>query len=127
MSMSELIDQLKALSDETRLRVFKLVQQRELCVCQIVPAIGLSQPTVSAHLAKLKRAGLVKERRARPWSHYSVDQEGLALFQRRLSSFLAADLSDLPEIRDLARKLPPPLCAPGAGPGALDRQRRNTK
>ncbi len=112
--MSEILDGLKALSDETRLRILKLVQQRELCVCQIVPAIGLSQPTVSAHLAKLKRAGLVKERRVRPWSHYSVDQDGLARFRLRLDAFLAAGLADLPEIQNLARNLPPPLCEPGA-------------
>ncbi|HHW14064.1 MAG TPA: winged helix-turn-helix transcriptional regulator, partial [Firmicutes bacterium] len=72
--MNELLEQLKALADETRLKIFKLVERQELCVCQIVPAIGLSQPTVSVHLAKLKRAGLVKERRAGQWSHYSVDR-----------------------------------------------------
>ena len=108
--MSEILGQLKALSDETRLTIFKLVQQRELCVCQIVPAIGLSQPTVSAHLGKLKRAGLVKERRVRPWSHYSADEDGLARFRRQLDTFLAAGLLDLPETRELVRDLPPPLC-----------------
>jgi len=111
--IGEVLEGLKALGDETRLKIFKLVQNRELCVCQIVPAIGLSQPTVSTHLGKLKRAGLVKERRTRPWSHYSVNEEGLACFRRQLDALLEANLLDLPETWELAVKLPPPLCGRG--------------
>ncbi len=103
--MNELLEQLKALADETRLKIFKLVERQELCVCQIVPAIGLSQPTVSVHLAKLKRAGLVKERRAGQWSHYSADREGLARFRAALNEFLGAELGDLPELKGLAQRL----------------------
>ncbi len=103
--MLRLLEQLKALADETRLKIFKLVERRELCVCQIVPAIGLSQPTVSVHLSKLKRAGLVKERRTAQWSYYSVDQEGLAGFKRGLEAFLAAELAEIEEMRDVIARL----------------------
>lgn len=111
--MDALLEQLKALSDATRLKIFKLVERRELCVCQIVPTIRLAQPTVSVHLGKLKRAGLVKERRAGQWSYYSGHQEGLRRLQRDLDSFLRADLTDIPEMRELAQRLPgddPLLC-----------------
>lgn len=87
----DLLEQLKALADETRLKIFHLILKRERCVCEIVPAVGLSQPTVSIHLAKLKRAGLVKERRAGQWTHYSVDPEGLASFKYTLASFLQGE------------------------------------
>ncbi len=107
--MDTLLEQLKALADGTRLRILKLVEQRELCVCQIVPAVALSQPTVSVHLGKLKRAGLVKERRAGQWSFYAADREALERFQGQLDAFLRADLDSLPAMRELAERLPPRL------------------
>lgn len=97
--MEELLEQIKALADGTRLRILKLVEQRELCVCQIVPVMGLSQPTISAHLGKLKRAGLVKERRQGQWSYYSVDQKGLVRFGTLWKAFINAELADIPEMR----------------------------
>lgn len=103
--MDLLLEQLKALADETRLKIFKLVERQELCVCEIVPAIGLTQPTVSVHLGKLKRARLVKERRAGQWSYYSADREGLAAFLTELEGFLAADLTEIPELAGLAVRL----------------------
>ncbi len=102
-----LLDQLKALGDETRLKIFKLLVHQELCVCQIVPAIGLSQPTVSVHLAKLKRAGLVKERRAAQWSHYSGDTDGIARFRQTLDAFLAAQPSEIPALKAIVDRIPP--------------------
>lgn len=103
--MSLLLEQLKALSDETRLKIFKLVERQELCVCQIVPAVGLSQPTVSIHLGKLKRAGLVKERRAGLWCYYSADRDGLAKFLASWEAFLAANLEGIPEMKAIAARL----------------------
>lgn len=103
--LDRLLEQLKALSDGTRLRIFKLIEREELCVCKIVPAIGLSQPTVSNHLAKLKRAGLVKERPAGQWSHYSVDRDGLARFRADLDAFLEAELEDIPAMAEAVARL----------------------
>jgi len=101
-----LLDQLKAISDETRLKVFKLLQSREeLCVCEIVEAVGLAQPTVSVHLAKLKRAGLVKDRRVGQWSYHSVDRDGLSAFGDRLDRFLRAAPADIPEMRDIVARI----------------------
>ncbi len=105
MDFEGLLKKLKALSDGTRLRIFKLVERRELCVCQIVPAIGLSQPTVSIHLAKLKGAGLVRERRAGQWSFYSADQEALGRFRADLEAFLSADLGDIPAMLEALDRL----------------------
>ncbi|RJQ11681.1 MAG: transcriptional regulator [Bacillota bacterium] len=122
--MNELLEQLKALADATRLKIFKLVERQELCVCNIVPAVGLSQPTVSVHLGKLKRAGLVKERRSGQWSYYSADKEGLTRLREGLSDFLEAELEDIPEMRDLLRRLPAVCRGPArsCGPEASDNQ-----
>jgi ArsR family transcriptional regulator len=70
------IDQLeaifKALADKTRLRVLALLGNNEVCVCHLHDSLGLPQPTVSRHLAYLRRSGLVDVRRDGVWMHYRV-------------------------------------------------------
>lgn len=73
--MLEPLPFLKALADETRLRILLLLQdQGELCVCEIVHALELSQPKVSRHLAQLRSAGLLCDRRQGQWIYYAVDR-----------------------------------------------------
>jgi ArsR family transcriptional regulator len=68
----------KALSDETRLRILKsLTEMRELCECNIVPAFGLSQPTISYHLKVLREAGLIESERRGQWVYHRVNQRAL--------------------------------------------------
>lgn len=62
----------KALSDETRLRVIKLLQERELCVCELIQVLNMSQPRISRHLSVLKNAGIVDDRREGKWVYYSL-------------------------------------------------------
>jgi ArsR family transcriptional regulator len=70
------VDQLealfKALADKTRLRILALLGNNEVCVCHIHDSLGLPQPTVSRHLAYLRRARLVDARRDGVWMHYRV-------------------------------------------------------
>jgi ArsR family transcriptional regulator len=70
------IDQLeslfKALADRTRLRILALLGNNEVCVCHIHDSLGLPQPTVSRHLAYLRKSGLVAARRDGVWMHYQV-------------------------------------------------------
>ena len=80
--MKDLLTILKALSDETRLRILKVLEHGELCVCDVVAAIDVSQPKISFHLAALKAAGLVKDRKEGKWMHYRIDDS--ALFKRFL-------------------------------------------
>ncbi len=72
--MQELLVILKALSEEIRLRIIKLLEGGELCVCDIVAALGMSQPKVSFHLNALKEAGFIKDRKQGRWTHYSLDE-----------------------------------------------------
>ena len=62
----------KALSDETRLSILALLQQGELCVCDLMAVLELPQSTVSRHLAYLKNAGLVEDRRQGRWMFYRL-------------------------------------------------------
>ena len=65
-------DAFKALADRTRLRILALLGNNEVCVCHIHDSLGLPQPTVSRHLAYLRRSGLVAARREGVWMHYRV-------------------------------------------------------
>ena len=80
--MDELVTIFKARSDETRLRVIKLLEECELCVCDITAALDMSQPKVSFHLSTLKDAGLIKDRKQGKWIHYSLNESDL--FRRML-------------------------------------------
>jgi ArsR family transcriptional regulator len=53
----------KAFSDETRLRILNLLAQRDHCVCEFQCILRVPQPTISRHLAYLRRSGLVEEER----------------------------------------------------------------
>ncbi len=71
--MKDLLAVFKALSEETRLRILKLLDRGELCVCDIVAALEMIQPKVSFHLGVLKEAGLIRDRKQGRWIHYSLD------------------------------------------------------
>ncbi len=72
--MKDLLSVFKALSDETRLRIVKLLENGELCVCHIVAAVDMSQSRISFHLKILKDAGLVQDRREGKWMHYRLNE-----------------------------------------------------
>ena len=80
--MKDIVMMFKALSDETRLRIIKLLEQGELCVCDITAALDMVQPKVSFHLGTLKEAGLIKDRKDGRWIHYSLNDKDL--FRRML-------------------------------------------
>jgi len=70
--MRKLLDALKALSDETRLRMLNLLYEKELCVCDIMEALQISQAKASRHLIYLKNADLVNDRKHAQWVYYSL-------------------------------------------------------
>lgn len=75
--MQEVLSIFKALSDDTRLRILKLLEHGELCVCDIVAALGLVQPKVSFHVNVLKEAGLIRDRKQGRWTHYRLDDSDI--------------------------------------------------
>jgi ArsR family transcriptional regulator, arsenate/arsenite/antimonite-responsive transcriptional repressor len=80
--MDTVLNIYKALSDVTRLKILKLLEQGELCVCDIVAALDMIQPNISFHLGVLKEAGFIKDRRQGKWIHYRIDD--LDMFRRFL-------------------------------------------
>ncbi|MCP8315194.1 MAG: winged helix-turn-helix transcriptional regulator [archaeon] len=62
----------KALGDATRLRMIKMLAIKEMCVCEIMVALDLTQPNASHHLEILGREGIVKKRKEGKWVFYSL-------------------------------------------------------
>jgi ArsR family transcriptional regulator len=62
----------QGLADRTRLRLLNLMADQEVCVCYFVEILSVSQPTISRHLAYLRRVGLVAARREGKWMHYRI-------------------------------------------------------
>jgi ArsR family transcriptional regulator, arsenate/arsenite/antimonite-responsive transcriptional repressor len=73
-AIDELEKVFKALADKTRLRILALLGNNEVCVCHIHDSLGLPQPTVSRHLAYLRKSGLVAARRDGVWMHYQISR-----------------------------------------------------
>jgi DNA-binding transcriptional ArsR family regulator len=67
----------KALADSTRLRILGLLLVREMCVCEVMTALNLTQPTASHHLRILQNVGLAKDRKDGKWVFYSVADSSL--------------------------------------------------
>ncbi|MHB1654375.1 MAG: ArsR/SmtB family transcription factor [Desulfitobacteriaceae bacterium] len=74
-SMDGLSEQLKVLSDKTRLRILRLLHKRELCVCDLTEVLQISQPGVSQHMRRLRQVDFVKERKGGQWVYYSLNEE----------------------------------------------------
>lgn len=94
--MNEHILLLKTLADPTRLKLLKLVLQEELCVCELQEVLRISQSAVSQHIAKLKSAGVVKERRAGMWTFYQGDAQRLNAALSTFFDFVQTDPVDIP-------------------------------
>jgi len=75
----------RALADETRLRVLRMLEVREMCVCEVMFALGLTQPTASHHLGILESAGLVKDRKDGKWVFYSLADPELVKNMHKLN------------------------------------------
>jgi len=86
---------LKALADETRLRILSLLSGGELCVCDIMAVIKAPQPKVSRHLAYLRRHKLVETKREGPWVFYSLAKPA-GRFHKRLLSCVECCLDEAP-------------------------------
>jgi ArsR family transcriptional regulator len=72
--VSELSSLLKLLGDKTRLTLLSYLKHKELCVCELVDVLNVSQPAISQHLKKLRLAGIIQERKQGTWVYYSLNE-----------------------------------------------------
>ncbi|KKM09517.1 hypothetical protein SY88_18060 [Clostridiales bacterium PH28_bin88] len=84
----------KALSDETRLRILQLLSVREMCVCELIDILQMSQPAVSHHLKILRQAGLVNDTREGKWIFYSLDQDNFCCYQEAFAKLFVSPIQE---------------------------------
>ena len=96
---------LKVFADATRVRLLALLAREELTVAELSAITQLAQPRVSTHLAKLKEAGLVRDRRAGVSAYYRYEEDALDPAQRALWASISAG-SDDPLLRQDAERVP---------------------
>lgn len=103
--MRDITDLLKIISDATRLRILMLLKERELCVCQLMAVLGISQPLVSKNLSLLMRAGFLEDRREGKMIFYKIKtraEKKQALLINMLSELLRDDDTLKGDIKSLA-------------------------
>ncbi|PIU30118.1 ArsR family transcriptional regulator [Candidatus Woesearchaeota archaeon CG07_land_8_20_14_0_80_44_23] len=97
MNMNEDLRILKAISDETRLKIVKLLLSGEKCVSEITPLIGKSQSNISIQLSHLKNAGVVESRRQGKKAYYSLSSEKAIKMINALSEIPEINAADFVE------------------------------
>ena len=84
----------KALCDENRVQIFRLLQHGEKCACKLLEAMQFTQPTLSHHMKILCDSGLVVGRKEGKWMYYSVSQEGTEIAVKALRELTKVSDSD---------------------------------
>ena len=103
--MNSLIKIFKALGDKSRLRILKMLQVRQLCVCEMTAVLGLATSTVSNHLSILKDAGLIFDIKDGKWVDYSINSQSSSLFVTGLLPLLSFWLNDDEQIQQDMERL----------------------
>lgn len=97
--MKHLVNLLRALADENRLRALFALERGELCACQLVELLRLAPSTVSQHMNILKRAGLVAAEKRGRWMYYRRTGREAGPAASRALSLVRAGLREAPSIR----------------------------
>lgn len=90
MTEKRIAEMFKALCDENRIKILKLLQSGEKCACHLNEEINVSQPTMSHHMKILCDSGIVVGRKEGKWMHYSILPEGA-----RLAADVLKDLTNI--------------------------------
>jgi len=104
--MKAFIRVMKALSDPNRVKIIKMLEKREMCVCELTAALGLAQPTVSKHLKLLEDAELVVSRKDGSWVNYNLDLESESPYAQAMLENMPKWLNGEKEIAELILQLP---------------------
>lgn len=95
----------KAVADPSRVRIMKLLEQGELCVCQVTAVLDLAPATISKHLSALKTAGLVQQRREGKWVYYRLAGRALNPYAQAFLTLVRDAMGDDPTLAEDRRLL----------------------
>ena len=104
--MDDFIQVMKALSDPNRVRIVKLLQNKDLCVCELQQLLTIPQPAVSKHMKVLEKAGLVKGSKDGLWVNYALNYGSSNPYAAAILGNLRHWLSDDSALCRMVKKLP---------------------
>jgi ArsR family transcriptional regulator, arsenate/arsenite/antimonite-responsive transcriptional repressor len=102
--MKDFIRVMKAFSDPGRVKIIKMLGEKELCVCEITAALQLAQPTISKHLKILEDAGLVEFSKEGSWVNYRLATDTSNQYAEVMLAHMHSWLSDDKEITEIIAK-----------------------
>ncbi len=85
--MSNAVTFCRALSDETRWRIVRLVMDRALCVCELADILGMPQSSVSSHVQIIRKAGLLESETCGKWTYFRIARGHVALLRTLMKKF----------------------------------------
>ncbi len=103
--MKHFIRIMKALSDPTRVRILKILEGKELCVCEIQSLVSLAQSTVSKHMKLLEEAGLVDYRKEGSWIIYQLSSGSESAYATTILNTLPQWLNDDMQLQEMKLKM----------------------
>ena len=104
--MKKFVKVMKALSDPTRVKITKMLQRREMCVCEIQEALGIAQSTTSKHLKILEEAGMITYKKNGLWVNYALADGSDSPYAASMLGNLKHWLEDDPEVAEITHRLP---------------------
>ncbi len=104
--MKSFLKVMKALSDPSRVKIMKMLQQRTMCVCEIQAALSVAQSTASNHLKILEDAGLIASHKEGLWVNYRLGDGSESPYAATLIGGLKHWLDEDKEIKKLMERLP---------------------
>ncbi|WP_067843927.1 ArsR/SmtB family transcription factor [Amphibacillus sediminis] len=91
--INDMSKKLKAVSDPNRLKLLSYLKNGEICICDLVDVLQISQPAVSQQMKKLKDAGIIRERKKGTWKHFSLNDAQEPYIQAILNELEARTVS----------------------------------
>ena len=87
----EMVCFFKALGDENRIRILKMLHSGEKCACKLLEELNISQPTLSHHMKILCDVGIVTGRKEGKWTHYSICCDGVKHIRGLMKELLSVE------------------------------------
>jgi len=104
--MKEFLKVMKAASDPSRVKILKMLEKKQMCVCEIQTGLGAAQSTTSKHLKILEDAGLVVSRKEGLWVNYALADGRQSPYAATLLGSLRHWLNEEPEIAAVSSQVP---------------------
>jgi ArsR family transcriptional regulator len=104
--MDDFVYVMKALSDANRVRMIKLLQNKDLCVCELQQLFSIPQPAVSKHMKVLEKAGMVKGSKEGLWVNYALDYGSSNPYAATILGNLRHWLCNDSALKKMEKKLP---------------------